>query len=53
MRETLTDADGNWALCDIPVDRDVTIRWDVGDAERRIPIRIAQPFSVLEVRQPR
>lgn len=53
VRETTTDALGNWALCDIPIGRDVTIRWDVGDAERRIPLRIAQPFTVTEVRQPR
>lgn len=53
VRETTTDEDGAWALCDIPVDRDVVVRWEVGDAERRIPVRVAQPFTVTEVRQPR
>lgn len=53
VRETTTDDTGAWALCDIPLERDVVIRWEAGDAERRIPLRVAQPFSVTEVRQPR
>jgi hypothetical protein len=53
VRETTTDQNGSWALCDIPLERDVMIRWEAGDAERRVPLRVAQPFSVTEVRQPR
>lgn len=53
VREALTDDDGNWFLCDIPLDRAVTIRWETGTEERRIPIRATQAFSVLEVEQPR
>jgi hypothetical protein len=53
VRETTTDEDGAWALCDVPVERDVLVRWDYGDAERRIPVRVTQPFTVTEVRQPR
>lgn len=53
VRETTTDDDGAWALCDIPIDRDVIIRWEQGDAERRIPLRVTQAFSVVDVRQPR
>lgn len=53
VREAVTDDDGRWFICDIPLDRDVTIRWDAGDAERRIPIRAMQAFSVLEVTTPR
>lgn len=53
VRETTTDENGAWALCDIPVERDLVIRWEAGDAERRIPLRVTRPFSVTEVRQPR
>ncbi len=53
VRETTTDEDGAWALCDIPVDREVVVRWEVGDAERRVPVLVTQPFTVTEVRQPR
>ena len=53
VRETTTDDAGAWALCDIPINRDVVIRWELGDAERRIPLRVTQPFSLTEVQQPR
>jgi len=53
VRETTTDESGAWVLCDIPVGRDVIVRWEAGDAERRIPIRVEQPFTVTEVKQPR
>lgn len=52
VREAITDADGAWFLCDIPIDRDVTVRWESGSAERRIPVRVTQGFSVVEVIQP-
>lgn len=53
VRETTTDENGAWAICDIPLERDVIIRWEAGDLERRIPLRVTQPFSVTELRQPR
>lgn len=53
VRETTTDDAGAWSICDIPLDRDVVVRWDVGDTERRVTVRITQAFSVTEVRQPR
>jgi hypothetical protein len=52
VREAITDDDGHWFLCDIPLEREVTIRWETGSAERRIPIRATQAFSVVEVEQP-
>lgn len=53
VRETITDANGSWFVCDLPVDREVTIRWEAGNDERRIPIRGTQAFGVVEVRQQR
>lgn len=53
VRETTTAADGSWALCDIPVDRDLVIRWDTGSEERRIPVRVTQPLTVTEVKTAR
>ena len=53
VREALTDDEGRWFLCDIPLDRPVTIRWETGTEERRIPIRAVQAYGVLEVEQPR
>jgi hypothetical protein len=53
VRETTTAADGAWALCDIPVDRDLVVRWEQGADERRIPVRVTQPLSLTEVTQPR
>ena len=29
VRETLTGPDGEWALCDLPVDRDVMLVWNI------------------------
>ncbi len=52
VRETITDADGAWFLCDLPVDREVTLRWDGLDTERRVPFRATAPFSVTDVRLP-
>ena len=53
VREAITDADGTWFLCDIPLEREVIVRWESGYAERRIPVRATQAFSVVEVVQPR
>lgn len=49
VRESVTDDDGAWFLCDIPLDRDVTVRWESGSGERKVPVRVTQPFSVTEV----
>ena len=49
VREAITDDDGAWFLCDIPLDRNVTVRWESGSAERRVRVRVTQPFSVVEV----
>jgi hypothetical protein len=53
VRETTTDANGSWWLCDIPVERDVVVRWEVSNTERRVTVKVMQPFSVVDVRQPR
>lgn len=53
VREAITDADGKWFLCDIPLEREVIVRWESGYAERRIPVRATQAFSVVDVVQPR
>ncbi|MBA3853948.1 MAG: hypothetical protein C0503_06005 [Gemmatimonas sp.] len=53
VREAITDAEGRWFLCDIPLEREVTVRWETGTEERRIPVRATQAFSVVEVQQPR
>lgn len=52
VREAITDAEGAWFLCDIPLERPVTVRWESGSAERRVPVRATQAFSVIEVEQP-
>jgi hypothetical protein len=50
IRETLTDDAGAWTLCDIPVGRDVTIRWEVLGDERSTPIRLEEAGGMVEVR---
>lgn len=52
IRETLTDHTGAWMLCDIPVGRDVTIRWEVLGGERSIPIRLEEAGGMVEVSPP-
>ncbi|MBX3133094.1 MAG: carboxypeptidase regulatory-like domain-containing protein [Gemmatimonadaceae bacterium] len=53
VREATTAEDGSWAICDIPVDRDLVIRWETGSEERRIPVRVTQPLSLTQVMPPR
>ena len=49
VREAITDADGRWFVCDLPLEREITLRWESGPVERRIPLRATQAFSVVEV----
>ncbi|HVH40078.1 MAG TPA: carboxypeptidase-like regulatory domain-containing protein [Gemmatimonadaceae bacterium] len=50
VRETITGDDGAWVLCDLPVDRDVEISWEIrGKAETR-PVRFTEALAVLVVR---
>lgn len=53
VREATTDEEGRFFICDIPLERIVTIRWETGTEERRVPIRARQAFSVIEFEQPR
>lgn len=52
VRETRTDRTGAWTLCDLPVQRDLIIRWEVADDETQIPIRLETPFTLVEVAAP-
>jgi hypothetical protein len=49
VRETMTGPDGEWSLCDLPVDRDITISWSVRGVEGSAPLRIASPGTVVEL----
>lgn len=49
VRETVADGTGAWVLCDIPVDRDVAITWDVRGNEVTHPLKVLQPNSVVVI----
>lgn len=52
VREAVTDAEGRWVLCDIPVRRDVTVRYEVRGEERSIPVTLEEPMALLELPAP-
>ena len=52
IRETYTDDQGAWMLCDIPVRREITLRWDARGKERTIPFTVPTAGSVVTVGAP-
>ncbi len=50
VRETVTREDGSWALCDLPVKRDVTVRWEVRGKEVKVPLVITEPTAVVDIK---
>ncbi len=52
VRETFTDEQGNWLLCDIPTRRDVTLRWEARGQERTIPFTLPAAGTVITVVKP-
>ena len=49
VRETVTNADGEWALCDLPVNRDLKISWDIRGNVTERPMTITQPNTLTVV----
>lgn len=50
VREALTTEDGSWTLCDLPVKRDVTLRWEIQGKESSVPLQFAEPNVLVEVK---
>jgi hypothetical protein len=42
VRETATGPDGEWTMCDLPVDRDIEVTWSLRGKEQKRPLKIAQ-----------
>lgn len=52
IREAITEDDGSWMLCDLPVDRDIFIEWVSKGDDMSRTIRINQSSTVVEVNLP-
>ena len=53
IREAFTDPAGRFTICDVPMRRDATLRWEVRGQERAVPITIGTPGAVQAVPIPR
>lgn len=53
VREVLTDARGEWALCDLPVRRPFELGWNALGRSSVLQARIDDPSKVLEIPSPR
>lgn len=49
VRETLADSEGNWVLCDIPIDRDVEFRWEIRGTQFTQSAKVTEPNSVVDI----
>ncbi len=52
LREAFTDAQGQWLICDIPMRRDVTVRWETRGRERTVPFTLTAPGIIQSVATP-
>lgn len=52
VRETFTDEQGAWLICDIPARRDITLRWEARGQERTIPFTLPAVGTVTTVAKP-
>ncbi len=50
VRETVTDANGEWLLCDLPVEKDVTLIWSVLGKDEVKAIKLTRGGVVEEIR---
>jgi hypothetical protein len=53
VREAVTDARGEWLICDIPMRREGMVRWEQRGQERTIPFTLTTPAAVLTLEVPR
>lgn len=49
VRETFTDEQGGWRICDVPPRRDIMLRWDARGQERTIPFTLPAAGTVVTV----
>lgn len=47
VRETTTGPDGEWTLCDMPVNRDIEVSWSLRGKEEKRPLKIEQAGLVV------
>lgn len=50
VRETITGPDGEWTLCDLPVNRQISLSWSVRGVEGSAPLMIETAGVVVDVR---
>lgn len=49
VRETVSDPEGRWVLCDVPIDRDVEFRWEIRGTPFVHAAKVTQPNSVIDI----
>jgi len=52
IREAYTDDQGAWVICDIPLRRELTLRWNARGSERTIPFTMPTAGSIVTVSAP-
>jgi hypothetical protein len=52
VRETLTDDQGAWLICDLPPKRELVLKWEVRGAERQMPFTLPEANTIFSVSPP-
>ncbi len=52
LRETVTEADGTWRICDLPVRRPLTLVWDERGTDVTVPFTVPEAATVVTVERP-
>lgn len=52
VRETLSDATGAWLVCDVPLRREITVRWELRGEERSYTFTLPAAGTILTASPP-